>query len=195
MAKKIARILVGMIFGMTLAATSFAAEFTYTDDASATATMNQIVQRLTNASGLDVPIRIVIEHYNDVNAFSSASGTLIVTQGLLRSVSTEEELAGAIAHEMGHMIPADQRRGVRSISGFGGDEFGADKRGVQILEMAGYNPVCLAQMLEIVLKNGSHQFPITQVWQLKDRIHRVEKSARHYVPSVTPVSAEAIAGM
>jgi len=39
----------------------------------------------------------------DVNAFTFLGGHIIVTRGLLEKVKTPAELAGVIAHEMGHL--------------------------------------------------------------------------------------------
>lgn len=192
MTKKITQVLLAVGLVMLFGTMNFAADFTYTDDANALATMNQIVDRLNNASGLQLPVHILIQHFDDVNAFSSAQGQIIVTQGLLRAITTEEELAGAIAHEMGHMVPVYAHKGIRNFNGFGGDEFNADKRGIEILEKAGYNPIGLAEMLKVVLERGMGTFPKSQARQISDRIHKVEKVSRHFEATAVATSASAM---
>ncbi len=41
---------------------------------------------------------------NDVNAFAAPGGYVLVTRGLYRQLHSEAELAGVLAHEIGHVI-------------------------------------------------------------------------------------------
>jgi predicted Zn-dependent protease len=41
---------------------------------------------------------------NDINAFAAPGGYIFVTKGLYRSLQSESELAGVLAHEVGHVI-------------------------------------------------------------------------------------------
>ena len=41
---------------------------------------------------------------NDLNAFAAPGGYIFVTEGLYRSLQSESELAGVLAHEVGHVI-------------------------------------------------------------------------------------------
>jgi len=41
---------------------------------------------------------------NDINAFSAPGGYIFVTRGLYRMLNDEAELAGVLAHEIGHVI-------------------------------------------------------------------------------------------
>lgn len=41
---------------------------------------------------------------NDLNAFAAPGGYIFVTKGLYRSLQSESELAGVLAHEVGHVI-------------------------------------------------------------------------------------------
>src|SRR5687767_5976023 len=40
---------------------------------------------------------------DDVNAFAAPSGFIFVTKGALRAMNSEDELAGALAHEIAHV--------------------------------------------------------------------------------------------
>lgn len=41
---------------------------------------------------------------NTINAFALPGGQVFITEGLLRSLSSEGELAGVLAHEVGHVV-------------------------------------------------------------------------------------------
>jgi predicted Zn-dependent protease len=49
-----------------------------------------------------------------VNAFAAPGGAILVTSGLLEETESPEELAGILAHEMGHVR---ERHGLRSMAG------------------------------------------------------------------------------
>jgi predicted Zn-dependent protease len=189
MNRKGVRILIGAALLMVLASLSFSTDFTYTNDHVALALMNRLAQRLTSASGLKISYRLYIEHYAQVNAYSAPDGRIIVTQGLLRSITTEEEVAAAIAHEMGHLIVGMKPKSIRGFTMVGNGEFTADKLGIQTLEKAGINPLCLASMLETVLQSDGAVLPKSQVRQINDRIHKIEKTAAHYNPPAGVVVA------
>ncbi len=45
---------------------------------------------------------------SDINAFAAPGGYIFVTEGLYRSLQSESELAGVLAHEVGHVIKKHQ---------------------------------------------------------------------------------------
>lgn len=59
--------------------------------------------------GPDDATLLIIRH-DEVNAFVTGSKLLVVTQGLLEFVGTDDELAGVIAHEVGHFKGGHIRR-------------------------------------------------------------------------------------
>ena len=68
------------------------------------ASLNSIKRRLCEASGVpDSSIHIHIFKVDDVNAFALPDGHIIVYSGLIKYCETPEELAGAMAHEIGHI--------------------------------------------------------------------------------------------
>jgi predicted Zn-dependent protease len=74
---------------------------------------NDPVQRYVNTVGRwvamqssrpDLPWRFGVIESADVNAFAGPGGYILITRGLYASLSDEAELAGALAHEIAHVI-------------------------------------------------------------------------------------------
>jgi predicted Zn-dependent protease len=125
----------------------------------------------------DVPYNIKIIKAGDVNAYSTLGGYVYVYEGLIDFVQSDDELAGVIGHETGHI----ERRHVVSgqakatalnllfgiaalfspfIYNFGNliqagiqekmsraDELQADRYGLQLMSRAGYDPQAMVSML------------------------------------------------
>jgi predicted Zn-dependent protease len=182
------RILVQIvILGMLMvgfAATGKAADFDYTNDPEALKTMDRLIDQLTASSNLHTHFQAVILPLEQVNAFSVSDGRIIVTEGLLRAISTEEQLAAAIAHEMGHRITSVKSTETWSFAATGDDEFTADNFAIQALKQAGFNSRCLAEMLRVVLHSDGNFFPKGQMKQLSSRIRRIEDKVGSQVSSV-----------
>ena len=58
----------------------------------------------------DLTWRFAVLNTDEVNAFAAPGGYIYVTKGLLKMCQTESELAGVVAHEMGHV---DKKHSVR----------------------------------------------------------------------------------
>jgi predicted Zn-dependent protease len=145
--------------------------------------LNQWVQSVSNklwaeTARKDVPYSIKIIKDNDINAFSTLGGYVYVNEGLLDFVQSDDELAGVIGHETGHI----ERRhtvtmqsksqilglllGIASlfspfIYNFGNllqagalakmsrvDELQADQYGLLLMSRAGYDPEAMVSMLQ-----------------------------------------------
>ncbi len=52
----------------------------------------------------DLPWHFGVIASNDLNAFAAPGGYVFVTAGLYRTLQSESELAGVLAHEVGHVI-------------------------------------------------------------------------------------------
>ena len=66
--------------------------------------LNRVVSRLAaQAPGGRYPYAIKAVNAAEVNAFALPGGPMYVYRGLLQTVRTEGELAGVLAHEMGHV--------------------------------------------------------------------------------------------
>ncbi len=137
--------------------------------------LNAYVQSVTDklwkqVARKDVPYNIKIIKDNQINAFATLGGYVYVYEGLIDFTQSDDELAGALAHETGHI----ERRhavtmqskaqamnilfGIASIMSpliynFGNlleagamakmqraDEIQADRTGLQLMSRAGYDP-------------------------------------------------------
>lgn len=74
---------------------------------------NKPVQRYVNNVGRwlalqierpDLPWQFGVLDDNDINAFASPGGYVLITKGLLSHMKSEAELAGVLAHEISHVL-------------------------------------------------------------------------------------------
>jgi len=75
--------------------------------------LDKLTRRLTAAAserGLDV--RVVMVDWNLINAFAAPGGQIIMTRGLIQKASSPDEVAGVLAHEIGHTIELHPEAGL-----------------------------------------------------------------------------------
>lgn len=76
---------------------------------------------------------------NDINAFAAPGGYVVITKGLYRKLGSEADLAGVLAHEIGHVIKKHQLKLIQKqqLLSFGasvlGESVGKDSNTVQKL--------------------------------------------------------------
>ncbi|HNQ92938.1 MAG TPA: M48 family metalloprotease [Alphaproteobacteria bacterium] len=90
--------------------------------------VNDIGQRLAqNSERKDVSYRFTIVDSSMVNAFAMPGGYIYVSRGLLALVNDEDELAGVLGHEIGHVTArhSAERHSEGMLIGFGADIVGA----------------------------------------------------------------------
>ena len=78
-------------------------------DARATAAVQQVGQQLVRANGLDQKTKYQFHFHlladdQTINAFALPGGQVFITKGLLDNLTSEGQLAGVLAHEIGHVI-------------------------------------------------------------------------------------------
>ena len=74
-----------------------------------TALLN-LLARLSDAAGLPEPPPLVVADSRMVNAFTLPDGRMVIMRGLLAEATDGDELAGVMAHELGHAVHHDPTR-------------------------------------------------------------------------------------
>jgi Putative Zn-dependent protease, contains TPR repeats len=67
------------------------------------AVLERLAARLAAAADLPVEVRVTVANSKVVNAFALPGGQVVVTRSLLDFAEHPDELAGVIAHELGHV--------------------------------------------------------------------------------------------
>src|SRR5690242_15058695 len=73
--------------------------------------VNRIGQNLVRNSDVKIPVTIKILDADEPNAMTLLGGHLYVNSGLLLAADEEDELAGVMAHEIGHIAARHGSRG------------------------------------------------------------------------------------
>jgi predicted Zn-dependent protease len=70
----------------------------------------KMVEKLREAGGLETPLQTVVLASATPNALALPGGKIYLLNGLLQKAEGPDEIAGVIAHEMGHVAHRDQVR-------------------------------------------------------------------------------------
>ena len=159
----------------------------YSTDPAVSTYIDQVGKRLTNSLDSRLQFIFQVVEDNNPNAFATVGGYVYINTGLLKAIQTEAELAGVIAHEMGHLqqrdglnqlwlqLTVDQLAGfesgfqqrliawggrLRSLSNRHEDELTADAIAFHLLGEAGYNQEGLLTLLQRI-SNASLTRPAT----------------------------------
>jgi predicted Zn-dependent protease len=73
----------------------------------------------------DLPWTFGVIDTDFINAFAMPGGTVIVSHGLVRRLSSEAELAGVLAHEIAHVLKRHQISAIQSNAGWSAAASGA----------------------------------------------------------------------
>ncbi len=80
------------------------AQFKFTSDKNLYNALGQVATRLKAVAGRrDLQYHFTVVKSKDYNAFAVPGGYIYVTEGLLKD-ATEDELAGVLGHEIGHVV-------------------------------------------------------------------------------------------
>ncbi len=157
---------------------------TYYNDETVSKALATMEKRLTNAvTNLPFPVRILVVRNSAVNAFTFPGGVILVHTGLLARSDSAEEVAGVLAHELGHVANRDTLKAlyrqvglsliVAVVTGGRSDQIQdlvtqlisikftrtqeglADDYAIGLLIKAGINPEYLARFFEKLKKQQS----------------------------------------
>jgi len=81
-------------------------------DAAGLAALDKLATRLTTSSGRTEPFKIVVVDWDLVNAFAVPGDQIVMTKGLIEHAESPDEVAGVLAHEMGHGIELHPETGI-----------------------------------------------------------------------------------
>jgi len=127
--------------------------------------VNRVGKWLAMHSGRpDLPWTFGVVDTETVNAFAMPGGTVLITYGLVKRLGNESELAGALAHEIAHVVRKHQLKAIQSdknsaaLAGIGKEIAG------QAIARRGNDPVGLktwgANAGVELLKNGVFLRPL-----------------------------------
>lgn len=159
--------------------------------------VNERTQRILNKIAAvcdrkELVYTIKVLDREEINAISLPGGYVYIFKGLYDKLKVDDELAGVIAHEVGHITARHSIKKLQASYGYllsqllalqagGGatqgvgliytsvflaygrqDEFQADKLGVKYMKEAGYDPQGMIKVLE-VLRNSEYKAPAREV--------------------------------
>ena len=171
--KKIFELVIAFLF---LALPVFSAETTQWTTQTGLARVEKIGKALLTKNNLPTQVNFTVVETDEINAFASGENEICVYTGLLKFVENDSELAGVIAHEMGHILNnhVAKQSIVTSITSHmlsradiqdkyktglaiahdlslkkmsRTDEYEADITGVDLMTKAGYNPLAMVSVL------------------------------------------------
>ncbi len=81
------------------------------------AALDRVLDRLAPAAGLPMPLNVTVIRRKEANAVALPGGHIYLFQGLIAKSQSADEVAGVIAHEMGHVAHRDGTRSVLQAAG------------------------------------------------------------------------------
>lgn len=80
------------------------------------AALDKLVTRLSLGAGHAKPFKVTVVDWGLLNAFATPGEQIVITRGLINKAESPDEVAGVLAHEMGHGIEMHPETGmVRAI--------------------------------------------------------------------------------
>jgi hypothetical protein len=88
--------------------------------AASRAAFDKLIGTLESAAGLPLPLRAAVVRRSEANAIALPGGRVYLFEGLLSKANSVDEVAGVLAHEIGHVAHRD---GTKSVLRGGGMSF------------------------------------------------------------------------
>ena len=182
-------------------------------DARATAAVQQVGQRLVAANNLAQKTSYLYQFHlladdQTINAFALPGGQVFITMGILKNLKTEAELAGVLAHEIGHVVgrhSAEQVAKSQLTQGLTGaaamiaklvslrfsrnDELAADDFAVKFTPAAGYDPRAMINVMQMLNQQGGGSNPpefMSTHPNPGNRIEELQKDIQQAYPQGVP---------
>ncbi|MCG7392435.1 M48 family metallopeptidase [Microvirga sp. ACRRW] len=87
------------------------------DAPEGTAALRILTERLSKARGVEIPLDVAVLESKVPNAIALPGGRIYIFQALLDKADSPDELAGVLAHEIGHVVNRDGLRKLIQSSG------------------------------------------------------------------------------
>jgi Zn-dependent protease with chaperone function len=101
-----------------LLALGVGSECGHTDaDKPARDALDKLIEQLEAAAALPIPMRVYVVRQNEDNGFVAPGGYIVLYHQLIANSATPDELAGSIAHEIGHIANRDIMRSILHAAG------------------------------------------------------------------------------
>ena len=173
--KKILTLIIAVFVSMQLSVFAAASNTNWTTKANVDR-VNKIGKALLAKNNLPTKINFKVIETDDISAFANADREICVYTGLLKFVNNDAELAGVIAHEIGHIVnnhvakqnvvgtitstaiynsnmsaglklAANSANNLTMLKMSRVEEYEADITGVDLMTKAGYNPLAMVSVL------------------------------------------------
>lgn len=79
--------------------------------------LDALIAKLRHGSAFTEPLKVSVVRRADANAMALPGGIIYVFQGLIDKSESVDELAGVIAHEIGHVVHRDGTRSILQAAG------------------------------------------------------------------------------
>ena len=174
--KKILNLFLVLLLGLQMSAHAAATTNTNWTAKANVERVNRIGKSLLTKNSLPTKISFKVMQTDEINAFANADKEICVYTGLLKFVSNDAELAGVIAHEIGHIVNhhvakqnvvgtvtataiynanmdsrlkagANAANNLTMLKMSRTEEYEADITGVDLMAKAGYNPLAMVSVL------------------------------------------------
>ncbi len=78
--------------------------------------LESIVRKLSEGQALEQPLTVEVIDFGQVNAFAAPGGMIVIFSELIDQAESAEEVAGVVAHEIGHVVENHPTAGaIRSL--------------------------------------------------------------------------------
>lgn len=81
-------------------------------DAAGLAALDRLTERLSKPAAANTPFDVRVYDWSLMNAFAVPGGKIVLTKGLIDKAAGPDEIAGVLAHEMGHGIEMHPETGI-----------------------------------------------------------------------------------
>ena len=81
-------------------------------DEAGLAALTKLTDRLSKAAPVDKPFNVRVYDWSLMNAFAVPGSQIVLTKGLIDKAQSPDEVAGVLAHEMGHGIELHPETGI-----------------------------------------------------------------------------------